>query len=96
MAQIEIGLNKLERLFNEGHLCAAEIRCLNAQSKKKVWGLCLSSCAKSLHCDHFKFECLSCLKLTSPFRILNSQHSLRVDQPPCADLSKSNPNIPAR
>ena len=54
--QIEIGADKLELLFNKGELCAAEIRCLNAESKQSLWRLCLSSCSKRMQANIFSFK----------------------------------------
>ncbi len=44
VVQLEIGIDKLESLFSRGELCATDIRCLNGESKKYLWKLCLSSC----------------------------------------------------
>ncbi|PIE82752.1 MAG: hypothetical protein CSA09_05540 [Candidatus Contendobacter odensis] len=46
--QLEIKIEKLKTLFSKGELCAAEFRCLNCESKKCVWDLCLSTCAKKI------------------------------------------------
>lgn len=54
--QVEIGIDKLEFLISKGDLCAAEIRCLNADSKKSLWSLCLASCSKRMQCNIFSFE----------------------------------------
>lgn len=56
LLQIEIGIDKLEFLLSKGDLCAAEIRCLNAYSKKSLWSLCLASCSKRMQCNIFSFE----------------------------------------
>ncbi len=44
--QIEIPLHKLESLFRKGELCAAEMHCLNAASKRAIWRLCLACCTQ--------------------------------------------------
>lgn len=49
--KIEISVKMLTQLFANGHLCAADIHCLNAQSKAKVWRLCLIACANSNTCS---------------------------------------------
>jgi len=54
--QLEISIEKLESLFNKGELCAAEINCLNYESKKCIWNLCLSSCAKRMLCNPASLE----------------------------------------
>lgn len=46
--QIEIDKDKLMRLFEQGVLCAADFRCLTAESKQEVSKLCLTSCSKQL------------------------------------------------
>ncbi len=51
LLQIEISSEKLAFLFENGWICAAEIRCLNAISKQQVSDLCLSSCAKKIACN---------------------------------------------
>lgn len=56
VVQIEIGIEKLESLFNDGELCAADFRCLNCVSKKCVWNLCLTSCAKRMRCNLMPFD----------------------------------------
>ncbi len=56
LLQIEIGIDKLEFLLSKGDLCAAEIRCLNADSKKSLWSLCLTSCSKQMQCNIFSFD----------------------------------------
>lgn len=53
--QISIEIEKLESLFNQGELCANDFRCLNCESKKCIWNLCLKSCAKRIECN---LECL--------------------------------------
>ncbi len=54
VVQIEIGVEKLESLFDKGELCAFELRCLNRKSKTCIWNLCLTSCTKNLpcHCEN--------------------------------------------
>ena len=51
VVQLEISLDKLTQLFESGLICAAEIRCLTAQSKRQVSDLCLSACAKRIACN---------------------------------------------
>jgi len=43
--QIEVEAEKLENLLSNGVLCAADLRCLNRDSKKCIWAMCLNSCA---------------------------------------------------
>lgn len=49
--QLEISLEKLALLFESGLICAAEIHCLTAQSKRHVSDLCLRACAKRIACN---------------------------------------------
>ncbi|RJG42642.1 hypothetical protein [Motilimonas pumila] len=42
--QIDIPVAVLARLFSQGALCAAEFRCLDAESKQAIWQLCLNAC----------------------------------------------------
>lgn len=61
LVQLEISVQKLEALFDKGELCAADIHCLNCQSKTCIWNLCLNSCAKRMHCDKALYkECIPC------------------------------------
>ncbi|WP_434340791.1 hypothetical protein [Motilimonas cestriensis] len=46
--QIELDEMILARLFAHGHLCAAEISCLNLSSKQAIWQLCLQACGECL------------------------------------------------
>lgn len=56
MVQIEIEVDKLESLFNEGILCATDFRSLNDESKQSIWNLCLTTCVKRLNCHFIKFD----------------------------------------
>lgn len=47
---ISISNQKLAELIQAGHLCAADLNCLDAESKQQVWQLCLWSCNKRVHC----------------------------------------------
>jgi hypothetical protein len=51
LVQLELSLEKLALLFENGLICAAEIRCLTADSKQKISDLCLRSCAKRISCN---------------------------------------------
>ncbi|MCT7941790.1 MULTISPECIES: hypothetical protein [Shewanella] len=52
MNTVNIGLSetKIAQLINEGHLCAADIQCLDKSSKKIIWQLCLWCCQKRIYC----------------------------------------------
>ena len=56
LLQLEISRDKLALLFESGLICAAEIRCLTAESKQQVSALCLSSCAKRIACNASPFN----------------------------------------
>lgn len=56
LVQLEISFEKLAILFESGAICAAEIRCLTAQSKQQVSDLCLSSCIKRIACNVHLFS----------------------------------------
>ena len=55
--QIEISVEKLESLFNKGELCANDFTCLSEETKKSVWNLCITSCARRVQCDYACFKC---------------------------------------
>ncbi|MCS6190564.1 hypothetical protein [Shewanella baltica] len=61
---LSISTHKLAQLIHDGHLCAADFRCLDSQSKQQVWQLCLICCQKRITCQ--KCTLSSCTKnLTS-------------------------------
>ena len=48
---LSISVEKLAALFQAGHLCAADLNCLDNESKQQIWQLCLWSCNKRVHCE---------------------------------------------
>jgi hypothetical protein len=50
--RIEVGEEVILRLLEAGHVCAADFRCLDCESKKCIWRLCLESCAYKLKLNH--------------------------------------------
>jgi hypothetical protein len=42
--RIEIAEETLTRLITDGQVCAADLRCLDCESKQCLWRLCLKSC----------------------------------------------------
>ncbi len=46
--QIEISAEHIERLILDGHLCASQVKCLNSESKQKIWQMCLNICGKKM------------------------------------------------
>jgi len=47
---LSISSQKLAELIRAGHLCAADLNCLDPESKQQVWQLCLWSCNKRVNC----------------------------------------------
>jgi hypothetical protein len=47
---IAISVEKLASLIKAGHLCAADLQCLDKQTKQQLWQLCLWCCDKRVHC----------------------------------------------
>ena len=43
--QVEIDAAKLLELLRDHQLCASDLRCLDPESKRCLWGLCLLACA---------------------------------------------------
>jgi hypothetical protein len=62
VVQLEIGLDKLEALFNKGELCAADVRCLNGTSKRCIRNLCLTMCARRMQCNIVDADIYECCK----------------------------------
>jgi hypothetical protein len=60
--RIEVSAATLGRLLAEGHLCAADLRCLDGASKRCVWRLCLTSCVRG------RAICAECPCLECPIR----------------------------
>lgn len=59
MKQLNIGISttKLASLIQQGHLCAADLQCLDKQTKQQVWQLCLWACKKRIGCTK---DCANC------------------------------------
>jgi hypothetical protein len=62
VVQLEIGLDRLESLFNQGELCAADVRCLNCASRVCIWNLCLTVCARRMQCNIADMDLYNCRK----------------------------------
>jgi hypothetical protein len=45
-----ISIEKVASLLKAGHLCAADIQCLDKQTKQELWQLCLWCCDKRAVC----------------------------------------------
>ncbi|MCL1065695.1 hypothetical protein L2735_02590 [Shewanella olleyana] len=63
---ISIPLDKMAALIQAGHLCVADVKSLDNETKKKLWQLCLMSCKQRVHC----YESLT----------LNNQSSDLIDE----------------
>ncbi|QBF84616.1 hypothetical protein EXU30_19525 [Shewanella maritima] len=59
MKQMNISLSyeQLAQLIGTGALCAADIRCLDSETKQAVWQMCLINCAKKIHCSNCTQPC---------------------------------------
>jgi len=49
---VSIDADKVAQLIKAGHLCAADLQCLDKASKQTVWQLCLWSCQKRTSCHN--------------------------------------------
>lgn len=54
---LAISEETLAKLILAGELCAADIKCLDKESKQAVWRLCLWCCAKRASCQHCQTPC---------------------------------------
>lgn len=50
--RLQVPAELVRRLMEEGRICAADLRCLDAESKEGLQRLCLENCAR-----HLKEEC---------------------------------------
>lgn len=57
---ITISIEKLASLIRTGHLCAADIQCLDKQTKQQLWQLCLWCCDKRAFCRQVACQTLQC------------------------------------
>jgi hypothetical protein len=48
LVRVEVDAETLNRLLAAGQVCAADFRCLDCESKRCIWRLCLISCAIKL------------------------------------------------
>lgn len=60
--RIEVSAATLGRLLADGHLGAADLRCLDCASKRCVWRLCLASCVQG------RAACAECPRTGCPIR----------------------------
>ncbi|WP_258405510.1 hypothetical protein [Shewanella sp. FJAT-52076] len=47
---LSIPASVLAKLIYEGQLCAADFQCLDSESKRELWQLCLWACKKRVGC----------------------------------------------
>lgn len=45
--RVEVAPETLHRLLAAGQLCAADLRCLDCESKQCIWRLCLMNCVNN-------------------------------------------------
>ncbi|MGK0410193.1 MAG: hypothetical protein ACJASB_002355 [Shewanella psychromarinicola] len=57
---VSIDTEKVAQLIKAGHLCAAELQCLDRTSKQTIWQLCLWSCQKRFTCHNKQCQQPSC------------------------------------
>ncbi|MEZ9819297.1 hypothetical protein AB4238_01540 [Shewanella sp. 10N.286.45.A1] len=67
---ISIPQQKIAQLIQQGHLCAADFKCLDSESKNTVWQLCLWCCEKRISCNRqcaseCNSQCSSKIKVTN-------------------------------
>ena len=57
MAKINVAIEstKVAQLIKAGHLCAADLQCLDRDNKQTLWQLCLLSCQNRIGCQ--KTQC---------------------------------------
>ncbi|QSX33296.1 hypothetical protein JYB87_16460 [Shewanella avicenniae] len=55
--KLSISETKLAQLMLAGELCAADIQCLDRESKEAVWRLCLWCCSKRSGCQDCQQPC---------------------------------------
>ncbi|WP_194945015.1 hypothetical protein [Shewanella sp. TC10] len=48
---ISISLEKMAALIQSGHLCVADFKSLDIETKKQLWQLCLVACNKRIYCN---------------------------------------------
>jgi hypothetical protein len=49
LVRVEVEAETLNRLLAAGQVCAADFRCLDCESKRCIWRLCLINCASKLN-----------------------------------------------
>ncbi|GGP55171.1 hypothetical protein GCM10009347_22430 [Shewanella algicola] len=49
---VTIDTAKVAQLIKAGHLCAADLQCLDRDSKQTLWQLCLWSCQHRVGCQN--------------------------------------------
>ena len=50
--RVEMHEDMLKRLLAAGQVCAADFRCLDGESKQRLWRLCLECCAYNMGPRH--------------------------------------------
>ncbi len=84
LVRLELEAGILQRLLDKGELCVSEFRCLDCNSKRCVWKLCLMNCGKHVkadssqcrhceHCGNLRIPISTTLTITS--EIINHQET---------------------
>ena len=95
VVQLEISIATLERLFKKGELCAAEIRCLNDESKGSIRKICLASCVYNIECSYAEYGCQASCDQSTGRRLLSSDVNI-PDQDPSISFCRTPPQLDKR
>ncbi|MFC3185599.1 hypothetical protein ACFOD0_01640 [Shewanella intestini] len=49
---ISLSYQQLASLIDHGHLCAADLQCLDKETKQALWQMCLIHCQQRIHCKN--------------------------------------------
>ncbi len=71
LVRLELEAGILQRLLDKGELCVSEFRCLDCNSKRCVWKLCLMNCGKHMQAD--SSQCRHCELCGNPQTPLSTE-----------------------
>ncbi|MCL1038543.1 hypothetical protein L2750_15520 [Shewanella submarina] len=57
LAYVGIDKDKLAKLIADGVICAADLRCLDRDTKTFLWHTCLWACKNKLNCSRCQTPC---------------------------------------
>ncbi|QIR14574.1 hypothetical protein [Shewanella aestuarii] len=57
--KVAICYQKVASLINKGELCAADLKCLDKETKKAIWKICLVHCQQKIHCNKLTYEAMN-------------------------------------